>query len=140
MSFRPILELRFFAVPENLKMARDEIAGAIGRVGCSEEVGRSVVVAVNEACMNIIQHGYRGDPAGEIVLEILNDGEQLLVELRDSARTADPQKVCPRKLEDLRPGGLGTHFIQEIMDDFTMCAGPGGKGNVWRMTKTIERD
>ena len=36
------------------------------------ELSKKLVIAVNEACMNIIQHAYKGDESGEIIFEMLN--------------------------------------------------------------------
>jgi sigma-B regulation protein RsbU (phosphoserine phosphatase) len=46
--------------------------------------------------------------------------------------------VKPRDLEDLRPGGLGTHFIREIMDATDFLRPAAGTGNVLRLRKRIE--
>src|SRR5437773_8717715 len=40
----------------------------------------------------------------------------LEIVLEDRGVTANPKKMCGRKLEDVRPGGLGLHFIRESMD------------------------
>jgi len=62
-----------------------------------------VVSAVDEACQNIIRHGYGGN--GEIVLEIRRNGpRQLEVQLIDFAPPVDLAKIRPRCLDDVRPG------------------------------------
>ena len=43
-------------------------------------------------------------------------GDALEIVLEDSGVTANPEKMCGRALEDIRPGGLGLHFIRECMD------------------------
>jgi sigma-B regulation protein RsbU (phosphoserine phosphatase) len=133
----PLFSLRFTAIPANLKMVRCVVEAASCQAGCAEALCNHVVIAVNEACMNIIQHGYSSDPAGEIELEFRNNGGVLEFILQDQAPTAVIEDVRPRDLDDLRPGGLGTHFIREIMDEFSHVPGKGGHGNRWRLTKTI---
>lgn len=133
----PQLALRFAAIPANLKMVRCVVEAAACQAGCGEAVCNHVVIAVNEACMNIIQHGYGADPAGEIDLEFRNNDGVLEFILHDEAPTAVIEEVQPRDLDDLRPGGLGTHFIREIMDEFSHVPGSDGTGNHWRLTKTI---
>ncbi len=134
---RPVVEIRLPALPEHLPVVRATVGSAARLVGCSEPVSRAVVLAVNEACMNVIQHGYCCDPTGEIILQILNNGSHILFRLRDFAPVACPERVRPRSLEELRPGGLGTHFIREIMDEFAFRAAEDGTGNVWVMSKAI---
>jgi len=132
-----LFSLRFSALPTNLKMVRCVVEAAACQAGCAEAICNHVVIAVNEACMNIIQHGYKGDPTGEIELEFRNNGGVLEFHILDQAPTVNVDNVKPRDLDDLRPGGLGTHFIREIMDEFTHVPGPNGKGNRWRLTKAI---
>jgi len=135
----PLFSLRFSAIPANLKMVRCVVEAAACQAGCAESVCNHVVIAVNEACMNIIQHGYRGDPGGEIELEFRNNDGVLEFILRDQAPSAEIENVQPRDLDDLRPGGLGTHFIREIMDEFSHVPGPGGIGNSWCLSKNISQ-
>jgi anti-sigma regulatory factor (Ser/Thr protein kinase) len=37
--------------------------------------------------------------------------------LRDSGVQADPAKMKGRPLDEIRPGGLGLHFMRESMDE-----------------------
>jgi sigma-B regulation protein RsbU (phosphoserine phosphatase) len=133
----PLLSLRLAAQPERLAEIRDAVAEACRGAGCEEPCTRDVVLAVDEACQNVIRHAYRGDPHGEIELEMSRDGERLVIYLRDFAPPVDPEAVRPRSLEDVRPGGLGTHFIHELMDEETWLDASPGPGNVLRMVKRI---
>ena len=121
---------RFNAIPERLNEMRTVLTESLDKVNCPKPVRRLLVLAVNEACMNVIQHGYQGDPEGEIVLEILNNNGELEFRLTDFADTIDPAKVKPRPLDEIRPGGLGTYFIQRIMDEFRFTVPESGKGNI----------
>jgi sigma-B regulation protein RsbU (phosphoserine phosphatase) len=105
--------------------------------GCDTELSDKLVIAVNEACMNVIKHAYKGDYSGEIILEIHNNAGSLLFRLLDHADPVDLDSVKPRDLEDIRPGGLGTHFIREIMDECNMGHLEGGAGNYLEMIKKI---
>ena len=133
-----LLELHLTARAENLRTLRQRVCDALLGAGCARETTRMLVLAVNEACMNVIQHGYRGDPEGEIDLRILNNDGELEFQLRDSAAPVDPESVVPRPLDSLRPGGLGTHFIREIMDDYRFLAPAGGRGNLLVMKKRLK--
>ncbi len=105
--------------------------------GCSEDCADGMVIAVNEACMNVIQHGYQQDPNGEIILAIWHDRDRMIFRLVDFASPVDVEAVRPRDLDDVRPGGLGTHFIREVMDDIAFLPPPDGAGNLFQMVKRI---
>lgn len=133
-----LLKLHIASNPEQLCRVREKVRNAVSHVGCTTELCDKLVIAVNEACMNVIQHAYHGDYSGEIVLEILNNEGLLMFRLEDYAAPIDLKSVKPRDLDDIRPGGLGTHFIREIMDEFDMGHLEGGTGNYLEMRKKID--
>jgi len=93
-------------------------------LGFSSAECRAVVLAVDEALTNIIRHSYKGE--GERPIEasfrriaVQQDGKQrkaLEIVLEDRGKKVDRAKLCGRPLEEVRPGGLGLHFISECMD------------------------
>lgn len=137
MSKTSVLEMRFASDPKRLRMVRERVQEAAEQVGCPKKTISDLVIAVNEACMNIMQHAYKGDKSGEIVLEIQRDGTELEVLLTDYAAPIDRGDIQPRELDDIRPGGLGTYFIKEIMDDCVYGHLAGECGNYVRMKKRI---
>ncbi len=77
-----------------------------------------VVLALAEAAQNIVKHAYSGQPTGDTMrVDIKFNGKQLIVELFDKGSPAIPQNIKPRKLDDIKAGGLGTFFIGQIMDE-----------------------
>ncbi len=132
-----LLEMRFAADPKRLKMVRDQVQQAASRLPCTKKLVSDLIIAVNEACMNIMEHAYKGDRSGEIVLEINNNGDEIEVVLTDFAEPVDFTAIQPRDPEDIRPGGLGTFFIKEIMDECTYAHLQDIGGNVLRMSKRI---
>jgi sigma-B regulation protein RsbU (phosphoserine phosphatase) len=137
MSESPTLELRFPSDPKRLRMVREKVQEVAEEIGCSKKLISDLVIAINEACMNIMQHAYKGDKSGEILLEIQTDSGDLQVVLTDFAEPIDPANIRPRDLEDVKPGGLGTYFIQEIMDDCTYGNLDNSAGNYLKMRKKI---
>lgn len=134
LSADPLIELRFAAEPCRLKLLRSVVHDAALMAGLHGQDVDNVVLAVNEACMNVIQHGYKNDPHGQIRLIIVNTEDALIFRVQDDAPCVDEKKVCSRDLEDIRPGGLGVHFINKIMDEaaFLEC---GDGGNLFQMVK-----
>lgn len=137
MSMEKLFEIRFSAKPERLCLVRSLVKRTAEVVGCGSELSDKLVIAVNEACMNVIQHAYQGDELGEIVLEMLNNEGKLHFRIMDYANPIDLESVKPRDLDELRPGGLGTHFINEIMDECDRGHLEEGKGNYLEMIKKI---
>lgn len=137
MKAEQLFEIRFPAIPERLCLVRALVKRTVEVVGCSEDLGEKLVIAVNEACMNVIQHAYKGNDSGEIILQILNNKSQIVFRLMDFAEPIDLDSVKPRRLDEVRPGGLGVHFIREIMDDCEMGHLEKGTGNYLEMRKKI---
>ena len=133
-----ILELRTSAKAGELKRIRDAVRETTLAAGCGSECAADIVMAVDEACQNIIRHAYGKDRDGEIVLEIERQGDSLVLLLVDFAPRIDPTRVKPRDLDDVRPGGLGTHLIRKVMDSADFIEPPPGCGNLLRMVKRIE--
>jgi sigma-B regulation protein RsbU (phosphoserine phosphatase) len=133
-----LLELRVPAQAKQLRSVREAVRKTVDDCGCSPQATDDIVLAVDEACQNVIRHAYRNDPEGSIVLEIERVGDDLIFSLRDFAPPIDPERVKPRDLDDVRPGGLGTHFIQNLMDEAGFVPRPAGDGNLLRMVKRIE--
>ena len=84
--------------------------------------------------MNVIQHGYQGRH-GEINLEIMALPEGIEFRISDTAPRVDMSAWQPRDLKDIRPGGLGVHFIREIMDEVAYLARETATGNCLSLKK-----
>jgi sigma-B regulation protein RsbU (phosphoserine phosphatase) len=133
-----LLDRRFPAVPSELKANRHAVMLALRACGMSEALTRDVVVALDEACQNVIRHAYGRERSGDIELAIERDGDCLVFLLTDWAPPIDPARIQPRDLDDVRPGGLGTHLIREVMDAADFVEAPSGCGNLLRMVKRID--
>jgi sigma-B regulation protein RsbU (phosphoserine phosphatase) len=131
-----VLRQRLPARARELRSLREEVRRHALAEGCGAECADDIVLAVDEACQNIIRHAYAGRD-GEIVIEIERVGPDLVISLRDFAPPVDPSRVKPRDLDDLRPGGLGTHLIRELMDCAGFAPPPPEGGNLFRMRKRI---
>lgn len=134
-----LVSLTFCSKPDRLKLLRCVIRDAADLVGLDDESTDAVVLAVNEACMNIIQHGYGMDPHGRIDVTILQDDDAIVFRLRDYAAKVDVDAVCSRDLDDVRPGGLGVHLIKSLMDEAAFLESPEGGGNLLQMKKFVKR-
>jgi sigma-B regulation protein RsbU (phosphoserine phosphatase) len=137
-ALEALLELRFPALADRLKLVRGSIRAAARMCGFNDTTAQGIVLAVDEACQNIIVHGYKGREDGEIILGVFRCRDGILVRLRDFAPPVDPATIKPRALNDIRPGRLGSHFIHEIMDSAVFQPGPDGTGNLLELTKRMD--
>ncbi len=132
-----LLELRFAARPAELREVRAAVREAALRGGLGDSCAADVVMAVDEACQNVIRHAYAGNPDGAIELRIDREADALVISLIDYAPEVDPEDVRGRDLDEVRPGGLGTHLIRSTMDEVGFEAPPPGCGNLLRMVKRL---
>jgi anti-sigma regulatory factor (Ser/Thr protein kinase) len=106
----------------------------LAELGFSSQESRRITLAIHEACANVIKHGYGGDTQQRIDLTISIVPEDITVEVRDYGPQMGPETIKPRALDDVRPGGLGTHFMQSVMDAVVYCPA-AEQGMLVRMTK-----
>lgn len=139
LSHKALARLRFPARAEYLRAVRKSIRTATMPIGLPSEVVDEVVLAVNEACMNIIQHAYGEHQSCDIVLDIIQCADELIFRLTDFAAPIDKATVRPRDLSEIRPGGLGLHIIDQLMDTAHFQEPPLGTGNVLEMRRRIPR-
>ncbi|MEM6821616.1 MAG: SpoIIE family protein phosphatase [Verrucomicrobiota bacterium] len=102
--------------PENLCGSREYIERWAKFCGFDDITVGQIVLACDEATTNVYRYAYEGK-GGPITYEIhFKDGEFIQITLIDQGIPADPEKIKGRKLEDLRPGGLGTVLLQQVFD------------------------
>jgi phosphoserine phosphatase RsbU/P len=133
-----ILRLRVPAKADRLKVIRAGTEQAAAYCGASEAWTIDLVMAVDEACQNIIRHAYTGmDEPGDIVVDFIRKQDCLIVHLMDFAEPVDPSKIKSRDLDEIRPGGLGVHLIKSVTDEAIFVEPPPGVGNLFKLTKRL---
>lgn len=139
MATESALTLRVPAQAGRLQELRAQVRACAVALGFDRAAVEDLVLAVNEACMNVIQHGYRGSH-GDIELNIVALTNGIEFRVRDAAPRIDLDDWRPRPLDELRPGGLGVHFIRAIMDEIAYLPLPGTQGNLLSMKKYRRSD
>jgi len=132
-----LARLRFPARADQLRRARAVVREAARVAGCGAELTDLIVLAVDEACANVIRHAYGPEGGGDIVLEVFRTSQDLCIRLTDFAEPVDKASIRSRDVNELRPGGLGVHLIREIMDSFEFLEPIGTAGNVLEMRKRL---
>ena len=126
--------------PKNLCEDR-EVTARIGLMhDIAGETMEQIKLAVDEACANVLKYAYRGKADKLIVVRYKVDDERFEVIIEDSGIKADPGVIMGRRLEEVRPGGLGVHFIKRCFDVFEFD-GKKKIGNRLRLVRYLkERD
>tara|TARA_B100001057_G_scaffold182218_1_gene182932 strand:- start:599 stop:1021 length:423 start_codon:yes stop_codon:yes gene_type:complete len=113
------LEKKAFLVKSSsLKDVRTFCREVFEKLYIDQNLKDELVLAIAEAAQNIVKHAYKDKPdVNEImVVEISHISGELKIAFYDMGTPVDPKKVKHREIDNIKPGGLGTFFIQEIMD------------------------
>lgn len=98
-------------------------------------------LAVDEACTNVIKHGYKDLPGGPIEVVITGNGREFSVAIHDKGRPFDIRNVQRPDLgmyvENRKRGGLGVFIMNQLMDDVRYRHGKDG--NTLIMVKRLDR-
>ena len=133
-------ELRVKSKTENLSEIRDFVSGSARGAGIPEATVENIILAVDEACTNIIKHAYKLSPEGEIIIKIDYDEEKFTVMIIDYGKSFEPERVPLPDLQkyyrEHRVGGLGMYLMKSLMDDVTYTSIPG-KYNQVLLSKNI---
>jgi len=95
------------------------------------------VLALDEACTNIIRHAYGGCTERAIRLNLERLRRGIRCTLRDYGSTCDPAKIRSRELTDFRPGGLGVRILHSAFDH--VAFEPQPRGTRLTLVKTFGR-
>jgi serine/threonine-protein kinase RsbW len=134
-------EIRLRNDHEELARLADELDGFFTRHGFGPEVTMKVNLALDELVTNVINYGY--DDQGEHVIRLLLslDGPALQVVLEDDGKPFNPLDApapdIDAALEDRTVGGLGIHFVREIMDRVTYRR--EGRRNLLTMERKLDQ-
>ena len=109
------------ACPEQLPALLEFIERTCARADLPQDVAFAVRLAAEEACINVIRHGYRGVAPGPVAVGIAHDASRVVVTIEDRAPRFDPADAPPPSVdapaEDRPLGGLGWHLIRQVMDE-----------------------
>lgn len=102
-----------------ISQAIEEFLGGVEAMEERETVTYNVVLAVQELCANIVQHGYAGQ-AGTIAIRLQTGGRPLglTVTVEDKApRVFDEAGWLAPNLDEPKEHGLGIWLIKQLMDE-----------------------
>ena len=106
-------EARFLAT------TRRAIAAYLEELGCSEETASDIVLAMNEACNNVVRHARsssNGDDPYQVVAEITED--EVILTVEDNGRGFDEdalERILRAPQDESATSGRGLRIINELM-------------------------
>ena len=108
----------FLVSSASLKDVRTFSRDVFEKFKIDENLREELVLAIAEAAQNIVKHAYKDFPNTQdrMVVRISCKDQVLEISFFDKGKPVDESKVKHRAIDDIKPGGLGTFFIQEIMD------------------------
>ena len=109
-------EIHTISDPRMGKIIRCAISHVSDVAGYTDAECRSLTLAVDEAISNIIEHAYQWQTDQPIHVSCEIKKDRLEIILKDFGKKTDPSHMKPRDLSQVRPGGLGMHFIKSCMD------------------------
>lgn len=136
---KPDVQMRLSSDPRYVGVVRHMIESMAQTLDLDEQSCAELGLAITEALSNVIRHGYKGRTDGAIWIKaapVAKDGRPgLEVVIEDECAGVDLNRIKSRPLEEVRPGGLGVHIIQRIMDEVEYGHREAGRGLRLRIRK-----
>jgi len=124
-----------------LAQIRDFIEHIGKKYHFDDKLINSFKLVVDEACTNIIRHGYRDIKNGEVTIKAIIRRLSLTIVIIDSGTSYDPRQANTPDLANYvnigKKGGLGILMMRKLMDDLQYVV--TGRGNEFRLTKNREQ-
>jgi len=113
----------------------------VSRLGSKYKFSKSEInaltISVDEACTNIIKHGYQNIQSGSITMNVNVKTDRLEVELIDYGTSFDPSQVndpnISHYVQARKKGGLGIFIMKKFLDDIQYIR--SGQANILRLIK-----
>jgi serine/threonine-protein kinase RsbW len=119
---------------DHLLEVREFVSDAARQFGFHEEDVANIVLAVDEACTNIIKHSYQYAPDKEIEIAITRNNGTFEVKIKDHGKSFNPGSLrapdLKRNLSEHRRGGLGVYLMRKLMDKVEYSFEPGETNEV----------
>ena len=129
----------FLVNSSSLKDVRSFSRDVFEKLKIEKELKDELVLAIAEAAQNIVKHGYKDieNTTDKMEIKISLNNDQLEIGFFDKGKPVVAENVQHRKLDDIKPGGLGTFFIKQIMDGAVFKKDQKGWVNHLVLTKKI---
>ncbi len=124
----------------NLSEIRDFVYAAASEINIPSDVIDNIILAVDEACTNIIKHAYKSFPEGNITVRLKYSKKKFTVIIIDNGIPFNPDSIPDPDLQKYyrqhRIGGLGMYLMKSLMDEVRYVSIPG-KYNQVLLSKNV---
>lgn len=123
------LQIALPADTESLLTIRLFVEDACSQAGLDDSTSYDIKLAVDEACMNIVEHGYADMDPGSIIVSLQYGARKLVIRITDFGHPFEPSEPpVPDPEETLagEPGGFGLYFIYRSVDSVRYQATESG--------------
>jgi serine/threonine-protein kinase RsbW len=122
--------IRAFGDYSELQEIREYVRKKAFDFGLNEKKTNYIVLAVDEACSNLIRYNMEFDKSKSLNVRIYSNNSKFFVEISDNGKSFDLLKNPPPNMNEYfsqyKKGGLGIHIIKSIVDEIDYE--PSGKG------------
>lgn len=126
---------------DNLARIRDFIKEQASSAGFNADEANKIVLAVDEACTNIIKHAYKYSDSGKININISFNKSRLRISITDDGSqfnsSSVPEPDLKKYYEERRVGGLGMYLMKRLMDE-VIYSQPSSKRNKVTLIKYLK--
>lgn len=128
--------LRLPAHSLHLGQIREFCRGVFCAYPIDSRAVRQMILAIDEAAANVVEHAYPPNEKRDIVLSISVLGDRVVIELRDTGKQFNPCK-CDAQQSYSRRRGYGLPLIRRIVDELNYRRSSSGE-NVLTMIKRVD--
>ena len=135
-------ELMVKSSTENLAQIRDFMKSTARQCGFSDDTVGKIILAVDEACTNIIKHAYKYSPNGTIFISVKFADSKFEISITDEGSHFNPISIPEPDIQEYykqkKIGGLGMFLIKKLMDEVKYSTLTGNKNQV-KLVKYLTR-
>ena len=138
-EYNPV-SIQVEARADSLQRVTDFVTQLARKVNMDPTDVSKLKIAVYEACMNVIEHGYAFQPGKSFRIEVVRENDFFKVSIIDHAEPFDFFGIksynVTESFEHRARGGYGTYIIRHAVDDVAYISDPG-EGNRLTLIKRI---
>ena len=129
------------ALPLNTRLlpkTRQAVAGYLEEVAMTEDTLHDVILALDEACTNVIRHAFPGTTDGEYQVSAIVEGGEIRITVEDHGVGFDPARLDEDWVEPEATSGRGLSIIQSVMSSVDVSKAEDDTGTRLVMCKKLQ--